>query len=253
MMFIFKKILTSLVLPPGFFILIFLGAGCFLIRRNRVLAWLLITSGFLLYLLSTEIVSDSFRAKLERGGSSNQSDYGGDVIIVLGGGVDENYRLDGEVMAGVSPAFVQRIMCGYFLWKPRQIPVIVSGGTPYQGGVAEAVAAKRLLTEIGVPAGMVIEETRSQDTRENVQYSKMIMEGRRFQKALVVTSPFHALRAGLLFERAGVNHSIYRCGATGASRRASLYGYLPNPDNLGWSAAAIKEYLGMAVYHVMAR
>jgi uncharacterized SAM-binding protein YcdF (DUF218 family) len=251
--FFFKKILSSLVLPPGPFILVLLAAGVVLLRKRQKLSILLIASGCGLYLLSTEIVSNSLMEPLERSEMNAASDFQGDVIIVLGAGIDDNYQLGGDLMAGVSTGSIQRIMCAYFFWKEKRIPIIFSGGTVYAGGVPEAVAARRILTELGVPEPMLIEEGGSRDTRENVQYSKRIMEERKFQKAVVITSAFHALRAGLLLNRAGVTHSIYRCGATGGgASHWSFLKVLPGPGGLGRSATAINEYLGFALYYLIA-
>ncbi|MBI3795115.1 MAG: YdcF family protein [Nitrospinae bacterium] len=252
MSLLLKKFVSAAVLPPGIFIIILLTAGAFLIKNSRRWAYFLLGSGFALYLISTEAVSRAIMSPLEQTLTSDVI-LDGDVIIVLGGGITDNYSLHGDVMAGMPSDSTERTLCSFFLWKDKNIPIIYSGGTQYAGGVPEASAGKRLLVSIGVPPEMVIEEGRSLDTRENAAYSKQIMEKMNFKKAVLVTSAWHATRADVLFKNAGIPHSMYRCGAARGNHKSSSLSLLPSVGSLGQSTAAIKEYLGTAFYSATSR
>lgn len=251
MRFILKKVLSSMVLPPGPFILVFLAGGALLFGKRRRLAWLLLASGCALYFLSTELISDALLAPLERTARAGAAPRG-DVIIVLGAGTDDNNPSGGDVTAGLKAESVRRIMCAYFIWKTDKIPIIYSGGTIFAGGTPEAAAARRFLAALGVPKEMIIEEGRSLDTRENVLYSKRLMEAGKFRKAVVVTSAYHAARAGLLFNQAGVPHAICPCGAAREDRRWSFMKLVPNAEYLERSTLALKEYFGATFYFLIA-
>lgn len=249
MKFVVKKIISSLVLPTGLFILVFLAGGLLLFRKRRKLASLLLVSGCVLYLLSTNMVSGLLLAPLESPPKA-QGAFHGDVIIVLGAGIEDNYQLDGDILAGLSAASVQRLMCAYFIWNTNKIPIIVSGGALSAEAVPEAVASKRFFIALGVPSEMIIEEGRSLDTRDNVFYSKRIMEDRKFQKPVVVTSAYHSFRSGLLFNQAGIPHVLCPCGAARGDRHWSLLNLLPDTGNFARSTLAIKEYFGIVFYYL---
>ena len=58
------------------------------------------------------------------------------------------------------------------------------------------------LRDQGIPDGLVRPETRSLNTRENLEFSRPIVEGLGGSgPVLVVTSDYHVLRAGLLARR----------------------------------------------------
>lgn len=254
MLFLFKKALGSILIPPGPFILAFLAAGFSLFKTRKKLAYILVAFGLGLYLLSTAVISGAIDAPLGRGARIPVADFQGDVIVVLGSGISDSYDPGGNnPMAGVSTGSLQRIMCAYSLWSQKKLPIIYSGASVLGGKVSEAFAAKRVFILLGVPSDMVIEEGRAMDTRENVWYSKEIMKKTGFNKAFVVTSAFHATRADLLFDRAGVVHSIHVCGAVDGESHWSFLKIIPDAENLSQSARAIKEYIGLAFYYFAAR
>ena len=112
-----------------------------------------------------------------------------DCIIVLGGGLDRNtgeplstlaYRLDravGLFDEGYAPA------------------IIVSGGQGADEIISEAESMRNYLLRHGVPESAIIMEAQSTTTRENMAFSKAIMDENGYEGALIVTSDYHLWRA----------------------------------------------------------
>ena len=165
-MFILKKLVTYIILPPGVFILVFIVSGLYLIKRHRRTGYLLIFSGVCLYALSIGPVKDALMSPLENA-FRLETGASGDVIVILGG--------------GTKAEALSRLTCGHRLWKELHIPLILTGSgertdvsrlrkaTPCQGGqrtdVRRARArdrvrkgkGKRLLMEMGVDGRDIIE------------------------------------------------------------------------------------------------
>ncbi|QCB49885.1 YdcF family protein [Rhodococcus sp. PAMC28707] len=103
--------------------------------------------------------------------------------------------------------------------------LIVSGGQGTDESVAEATAMKQYLAARGVAEAKVFAETESRNTRENLVYSKELLDsaGLTSEPMIVVTSDFHVLRTAGLTRDLGINAHV--TGARAArtySRKAFL-------------------------------
>lgn len=110
-----------------------------------------------------------------------------DVIIVLGCQI-----------WGLSPSWSleYRLQKALDLYNDGFAPyVIVSGGQGADEEATEASVMKKWLKEKGVAEAKILEEGKSTDTFENLSFSKSIMEGNNFRKALIVTNDFHIYRS----------------------------------------------------------
>lgn len=132
-----------------------------------------------------------------------------DCMIVLGGGLDRN---TGKPMATLA----YRLDRAIELFGEGYAPVIiVSGGQGADEIVSEAESMRNYLVQRGVPESAIIMEACSTTTRENMEYSKAIMDERGFKDALIVTSDFHLWRAMQLAKRAGIH--AYSAGSRNSS------------------------------------
>lgn len=121
--------------------------------------------------------------------------------------------------------------------------VIVSGGQGPDEVISESSAMQTYLVDRGMPEGAIVQESRSTSTRENIRYSKELMDAKgAAYSGVVVTNNFHALRAAILARRCGLDFQCIGCG----TKRS----YLP--------AAAIREaaifaveYRGLAALYVV--
>ncbi len=118
-----------------------------------------------------------------------------DVVIVLGAGA----RKHGEPLP---PQAKERIQRGVNLVKQGfASTMIVAGGLNKHSGYVEADLMKPDAVSQGLSADNVIEENRSINTWENAVNSLGIMDRNNWHSALVVTSPYHTLRACAVFRK----------------------------------------------------
>lgn len=118
-----------------------------------------------------------------------------DAIVVLG------CRLRPDGRAG--RALERRVAAGVALHAAGAAPLVVlSGGGA--GPRPEAEVMRELALSLGAPAASLLLETASRDTIENALCSAALLRARGLERAILVTDRYHALRAGLLFRRAGV-------------------------------------------------
>ncbi len=80
--------------------------------------------------------------------------------------------------------------------------LVLSGGG--RRAVPEADVMRRLALAGGVPAAALLLEPRSRSTLENATETARLLAARGDTAIVLVTDPYHALRARLLFRLAGV-------------------------------------------------
>ena len=129
-----------------------------------------------------------------------------DYVILLGGGIDKNGKLPGNVISRVEAA-------AKFLNRPEQknAIVVVSGGTLHWLPFAEAPELKRQLVLRGVEEERILVEDQALDTIQNFEYSCQMLAdfaGVSKQDILnsdiaVITNYFHLRRAERLAARMG--------------------------------------------------
>ncbi|MGW0247954.1 YdcF family protein [Nocardia goodfellowii] len=99
--------------------------------------------------------------------------------------------------------------------------LVTSGGKGSDEAVSEAAAMARYLVDQGVPAEAVLLEDRSETTRENLRYSKQLLDARGVAGPMVlVTSNFHILRTAVLARQLGLDAEV-------VGSRTAFY-YLPS-------------------------
>ena len=82
---------------------------------------------------------------------------------------------------------------------------IVSGGMGERESITEASCMKRELVALGIDESRIYEEDRSTDTRENIAYSKEIIETEGLSdRVAIITNDFHVYRGRMLARQAGL-------------------------------------------------
>jgi uncharacterized SAM-binding protein YcdF (DUF218 family) len=247
-MFIFKKIVSAFLLPPGIFVALLLCSSVWLFSRKNVKAALVnFFLGCFLWVLSTSPVADALLRGLEHELAIPQNPKG-DVIVLLGGGTYDNVPdLSGE--GSPSEEMMGRLLTAVRLYRRLNIPIIVSGGKVYEEREAEAPVVKRFLVDLGVPPGMVIVEEKSRDTMENARNTAAICTKLGYRQPLLVTSAYHMKRAVLSFRKAGSEVVPFPTTFRVISgRRYGLQDYVPVISDLKNSSLAMKEYTGLIFY-----
>ncbi len=115
-----------------------------------------------------------------------------DCIVVFGGGVGES----GKAAQG----YEERVNYAVELYKNGFADhLIFSSG--YKTTFDETMLMKALAIAIGVPDSAIILDRRPSSTHENVKFTTLILEAKGWKSALLVTSPYHTLRASLVFNK----------------------------------------------------
>jgi uncharacterized SAM-binding protein YcdF (DUF218 family) len=151
----------------------------------------------------------------------NEEPKKSDVIIVISGGpgrVEHGAKLYHE---------------GYADW------LLLSGSSPLMLRQAKA---------LGVPEDRILVENKSMTTYGNAKYSEEIMQAQGFKSAILVTSPFHTRRAGMIFHQFFSEYDLTVCSIP----------YDPSICGRWWkdkmtTALVISEYLKLGYYYVFER
>ena len=130
--------------------------------------------------------------------------------------------------------------------------IIVSGGAGSGTAVARSEARELaiLLRLAGVPAGAILLEERSRNTRENALYTRQLLASRPGIKSLVlVTSAFHQRRALGCFRRVGLAVTPFPAGYYAPDRLAAPDSWLiPDAKALWQWSRLIHELTGYVAY-----
>ena len=119
-----------------------------------------------------------------------------DVIIVLGAQVKE----DGTP----SVALERRLTAALEMYKTDPQIIICCGAQGANEPAAEGDVMRAWLIDRGVKEEDAIAETKSFNTRENLNYAREIMKEKGLSQALIVTSDYHVPRALALCRQVGI-------------------------------------------------
>jgi uncharacterized SAM-binding protein YcdF (DUF218 family) len=115
-----------------------------------------------------------------------------DVIVVISGGQTTS-----------------RAKKGIELYKQGYAPKIIFSGAALDDGPSNAYAMRDQALATGIPAGDILIDEKSQNTFENAENSKRIIDKLGAKKIILVTSPYHQRRANQTFEAVlGKNYEI---------------------------------------------
>jgi uncharacterized SAM-binding protein YcdF (DUF218 family) len=208
MMVYLLKFGAAWVLPPGiFFLAMWYVAWRLYKKREKRLAAMLAALVFVFYLFCTSLVSERLMGALESAYTPPDNPQG-DVVIMLGGGAfPDTPDVSGQGTLCSSPA--NRLLTAVRLQKKLAVPIILSGGQVYSDSGPEAVIAKRILMDLGVPEDKIIVEGKSINTTQNAKFSTEIMRERGLNKPILVTSAFHMRRSVLNFAKNGMEVTAY--------------------------------------------
>ena len=177
-------------------------------------------------------------------------------IIVLGGAIDDvTSAARGQTVFDEGG---ERITEAVILAKRfPDARIIYTGGTAslIPGAKStEALRARELMAQMGVPPGRITIEDKSRNTEENARFTAAIVRPQPPQRWIIVTSAFHMPRAMGLFEKAGFHPiaypvSFYTVGRWPGDLRLN---YWPG-RNLRIFELALHEWIGLAAYRASGR
>ncbi|MEA5618268.1 YdcF family protein [Cronbergia sp. UHCC 0137] len=180
-----------------------------------------------------------------------------EAIVVLGGGTKSSTWP--RPTADLSEAG-DRVIYGAQLYRQNKAPIIIlSGGRiDWRGsGQAESADMAAILTSIGIPSEVIIQEPDSLNTYQNAVNVRKILEYRGIKRVLLVTSAMHTPRSLKIFQRQGINVipaptdflvSQDELQELTSSPKSAILNLLPDTNNLHLFTLALKEYVGSFVY-----
>lgn len=200
-MFLLKKILTALILPPTGPVLLAV-AGLWLGRwRPRIGHFMIALALATLVALSMPWVANQLLRSLQNAPPPIAEELAGaEAIVVLGGG---NYFAAPEYGADtVNALTLERLRYAATLARQTRLPVAVAGGAP-SGGMPEGEAMREALaSDFGIAARWV--ESSSNDTSENATVLAPMLKQAGVSRIVLVTHAWHMRRARSAFEKQGL-------------------------------------------------
>jgi len=196
--------------------------GCRAAVWGRRVLLALLAAGFALFaVLETMVV---------RGARADTTDAPVGAVIVLGAGVN-----------GETPSLSLRTRinaAAEYLKAHPGVPAILSGGQGEGEWISEAECMRRALVRLGVDKDRLHLEERSTSTRENLRYSRALLEQLGIdpmQRIALVTSDYHLCRARLMW----------------GGEMAAVPAHMPSsPYFLGLTVNYyIREAFGLAAYY----
>jgi uncharacterized SAM-binding protein YcdF (DUF218 family) len=198
--------LESLILPPGFF-MVLLVVAILLLNKKPMLGKTLLVFGLgIFYLLSTPLVSSHLISLVETHTAldiSKLRDSEAGAIVILSSGRERNAPEYGSDTAGQHTLL--RCRYGAFLQRKTGLPILVSGGRVFdkEGKSLAQVMAELLHDEF--QAGDVWLEDKSLTTGQNAFLSKAFLAEKQIDTIYLVTQAWHMPRAVAVFRKAGFN------------------------------------------------
>jgi uncharacterized SAM-binding protein YcdF (DUF218 family) len=235
----FKTLLKDLVLPPSGPLLLAL-LGLLLLKRRPVLARICLIGGIgSLWLLATPIVSDGITRLAERYPPLDlQLAANAQAIVILGGGGQRRLAPEYDGPAA-EPLMLERLSYGAYLSRKTGLPVLVTGFSLEARAMHDT-----LLRSFGVEARWV--DDRAYDTFQNARNSALLLKADGVHRIVLVTRATHMWRSVQEFTDANLEVVPAPVGML-QDRDFGVLRFVPNPDALLRSHAAIYEMLGEPV------
>ena len=180
-----------------------------------------------------------------------------DAILVLSGGVLGRTPPRQTVEIGDAG---DRVLYGAELYRQGKAPHIICTGNVATGGIAPRPAAEDmadLLRLVGVPASAIVTEIKSENTRAHAVNLCPLLQERRINRVLLVTSAMHMPRSIGVFRRlcsaiefvpAPTDFRAPFEAATPWHRQ--VVRLLPTPRSLLDFSDAAHEYVGIVYYRL---
>jgi uncharacterized SAM-binding protein YcdF (DUF218 family) len=209
-------------------------------RAGRALAWA--TWGGL-WVISTPFTANYLTVWTETTGPDLGAALAGKdldkaAMVVLAAGI----RTDDPSLAPrerLDSASTQRVVTAARLWAEHPLGLVVISGTP----AAETEGMADLAARLGVPAGSIVRESRSLNTRQNAAFSAAVLRERGVETVVLVTSASHLRRAARDFAATGL-HVIPAAAEYGGPSNVEIDSFLPSAPSLAQSQLCLHELLG---------
>jgi uncharacterized SAM-binding protein YcdF (DUF218 family) len=245
-------IASHLLNLPALLIALFLFGFLVHVKKTWLGTIILGIATALLVALSLPLTAHELMAALERYPAVVTPTRGAgapQAIVVLGGG-----RYTGAPEYGgdtVNPDTLVRLRYAVRLHRETGLPILVTGGAPFDERTAEAELMSEALTrDFKVPVRWT--EMRSRNTTENALYTRELLRAAGVKRVYLVTQAHHMRRAVQAFVHAGLDPLPAPTGFTTLDRSDyRVFGYLPSANALRNSSRALHERAGYWWHQMM--
>ncbi|MCU0521345.1 MAG: YdcF family protein [Anaerolineae bacterium] len=262
MFYVLSKLLPLFVYPTGL-VCVLLIAAVILRHRPRASAGITVVALLILGLGANRLVSMTLTRALEWRipPLTEATRPSADALIVLGGGLRQQLAPRPSHEVGEAG---DRVLYAARLYHAGVAPaLIVSGGEgPLQnpGTVSEAEAMAEMLVTLGVPRDAIVLEDTARNTYENALESAELLGFRGWTRVVLVTSAMHMPRAYAAFTHqnleviaAPTDYLLTYSDWDFYTQRdpgVMLMNLLPKAEYLEITERAMKEIIGIFVYHL---
>jgi len=156
-----------------------------------------------------------------------------DAVVVLSGGWENKGKL--------GKSTVERYRYGIKLFQKGYGKYLIFSGGNLQGTPSEAEEMAEMAISEGFPDEAIIVEGSSESTWENTLFVKKILLEKELDSVVLVTSPYHTLRAKTMFTDKGIK-TIAAPVPDSEFYRAS------GPENLRMAKLVLLEYVKLGLY-----
>ncbi|MEN0107549.1 MAG: YdcF family protein [Pseudomonas sp.] len=252
---VLRYLFKQLLLPPGCLFVLLLLAW-WLRRRMPRIALACFVLGFGgLWVSSLPIAVENLAHVVEREPALTPEQIASlpqrvDAIVVLGAGRERDDPAWGGDQA--SQLAVERLRYAARLARSSGLPVLISGGSPYDEPISEAqLMADVMVNDFQVPVRW--QEGRSRTTLENAELSAQMLQKEGIRRVLLVTHAAHMPRSRWCFERAGFEVVAAPVGFIGVPNLRPLGGWLPESKSMWQTGMLLNEVAGQIAYPLFYR
>jgi uncharacterized SAM-binding protein YcdF (DUF218 family) len=238
--------LAAAALLPPLLLVLLLAAGLILHRRSpRLARSLILLATTALYALSTPWVGGLLQKSLEISGPVRPSDLetAEAIVLLTGGSYHDATEYGGDTLNAIS---LERLRYAVRLHRASGLPILVTGGIPRGGSLAEGRILQQVLQDEYAIAPRWVEDA-ARTTWDNARLSAPLLKQAGVQRIALVTHAWHLRRAVPLFKLQGFD--VVPAGTRFArSSLDSVFDLLPTPNGLRDSTFALHEWLGILWY-----
>lgn len=164
-------------------------------NRHKVKKWMVRSVFAFVGLIAVFVVIESACMTV----AANKKASDGATVVVLG------CRVYGE---RASLMLIERLEAAYeYLTEHENAACVLSGGQGPGERISEAECMYRYLVAKGIEPARLYKEDKSTDTRENLRFSKALIEENGLNPVItIVTNEFHEYRAGQLAKELGMEY-----------------------------------------------
>jgi uncharacterized SAM-binding protein YcdF (DUF218 family) len=174
---------------------------------------------------------------------------GAQAVVLLSGGSRTIRAAGGRLPVVTTPSAMRALETARVYRLLGDPLVIVSGGITESDGksISEADAIRAAVVALGVPAGRIVLESESRNTREEAVALKRMLAERRIDRFVIVTSAIHMGRSMGTFAVEGL-HPVASAAPIYQDRSDAPFALMPNEMSLEIGNAVVYEWGARAYY-----